>query len=135
MKKNKAAVLLLAAAVLIAIGSVTVIGPCVHADGSAAACTDTGRAILIDGCVLAALATVLLFVRTPGARAAIFLAALCAAVVCILLPGTIMPLCRMDTMHCRAVMQPSVMILSGIAAIISLAGAATEWKKTRRTKA
>ena len=135
MKKNIAAILLLAVAAVIAAGSVTVIGPCVHADGSAAACTDTGRAVLICGCVLAALAAALLFVRSPGVRTAIFLVSLCASVVCILLPGTLMPLCRMDTMHCRAVMQPSVMILSGIAAAVSLTGAVTERRKVRKTKA
>ena len=134
MKKSLFAILVLVLAALIAVGSVTVIGPCVHADGSAAACTGTGRAILIDGCVMAALALLALLIRKPGIRIILFAAAFCAAVVSILLPGTLMPLCKMDTMHCRAVMQPAVMILSGAAAIISLTGIISEQSKSRRMK-
>ena len=134
MKKSLFAILVLVLAALIAVGSVTVIGPCVHADGSAAACTGTGRAILIDGCVMAALALLALLIRKPGIRIILFAAAFCAAVAGILLPGTLMPLCKMDTMHCRAVMQPAVMILSGAAAITSLIGIITEQRRSRRMK-
>ena len=134
MKKSLFAILVLVLAALIAVGSVTVIGPCVHADGSAAACTGTGRAILIDGCVMAALALLALLIRKPGIRIILFAAAFCAAVAGILLPGTLMPLCKMDTMHCRAVMQPAVMILSGAAAITSLIGMISEQRKSRRMK-
>jgi hypothetical protein len=134
MKKSLFAILVLVLAALIAVGSVTVIGPCVHADGSAAACTGTGRAILIDGCVMAALALLALLIRKPGIRIILFAAAFCAAVTGILLPGTLMPLCKMDTMHCRAVMQPAVMILSGAAAITSLTGMISEQSKSRRMK-
>lgn len=135
MKKNIFAVLILIIAALIAVGSVTVIGPCVHADGSAAACTETGRAILIDGCVMAVLALLTLLIRKPGVRIILFAAAFCAAVAGILLPGTLMPLCKMDTMHCRAVMQPAVIILSGAAAIASLIGIITEQSRNRSKRA
>lgn len=134
MKKNLFAILLLVFAAMMAIGSVTVLGPCVHPDGSAGPCADTGRAILIDGCVMAALALLALLIRKPGVRIILFAAAFCAAVVGVLLPGTLMPLCKMDTMHCRAVMQPAVMILSGAAAITSLIGMISEQSKSRRMK-
>ncbi len=133
MKKNILALLLLIIAAVIAIGSVTVFGPCVHADGSEAACTKTGRAVMIDGCVMAAIAVLILLVRKPGIRFALFIAALAAAIAGILLPGTLMPLCKMETMHCRAVMQPAVMVLSSIAAVVSLAGIVTE--RSRSAKA
>jgi len=126
MKKNLFAILLLIFAAVIAVGSVTVLGPCVHPDGSAGPCADTGKALLIDGCVTAILAILVTLVNRRGIRMALFAAALCAAVIGILLPGVLMPLCKMDTMHCRAVMQPSMIILSGAAAVSALLGIITE---------
>ena len=126
MKKNLFAILLLVLAAIIAAGSVTVLGPCVHEDGSKGPCADAGRALLIDGCVTAILAILITMVNRRGLRMALFAAALCAAVIGILLPGVIMPLCKMDTMHCRAVMQPSMIILSGAAAVSALLGIITE---------
>ena len=126
MKKNLFAILLLIFAAVIAVGSVTVLGPCVHEDGSKGPCADAGRALLIDGCVMAILAILITLVNRRGLRMALFAAALCAAVIGILLPGVIMPLCKMDTMHCRAVMQPSMIILSGAAAVSALLGIITE---------
>ena len=126
MKKNLFAILLLVLAAIIAAGSVTVLGPCVHEDGSKGPCADAGRALLIDGCVTAILAILITMVNRRGLRMALFAAALCAAVISILLPGVLMPLCKMDTMHCRAVMQPSMIILSGAAAVSALTGIITE---------
>ena len=126
MKKNLFAILLLVLAAIIAAGSVTVLGPCVHEDGSKGPCADAGRALLIDGCVTAILAILITMVNRRGLRMALFAAALCAAVIGILLPGVLMPLCKMDTMHCRAVMQPSMIILSGAAAVSALTGIITE---------
>ena len=126
MKKNLFAILLLIFAAVIAVGSVTVLGPCVHEDGSKGPCADAGRALLIDGCVMAILAILITLVNRRGLRMALFAADLCAAVIGILLPGVIMPLCKMDTMHCRAVMQPSMIILSGAAAVSALTGIITE---------
>ena len=126
MKKNLFAILLLIFAAVIAVGSVTVLGPCVHEDGSKGPCADTGKALLIDGCVTAILAILITMVNRRGLRMALFAAALCAAVIGILLPGVLMPLCKMDTMHCRAVMQPSMIILSGAAAVSALTGIITE---------
>lgn len=126
MKKNLFAILLLIFAAVIAVGSVTVLGPCVHEDGSKGPCADAGRALLIDGCVMAILAILITLVNRRGLRMALFAAALCAAVIGILLPGVIMPLCKMDTMHCRVVMQPSMIILSGAAAVSALTGIITE---------
>ena len=126
MKKNLFAILLMIFAAVIAVGSVTVLGPCVHEDGSKGPCADAGRALLIDGCVTAILAILITMVNKRGIRMTLFAAALCAAVTGILLPGVIMPLCKMDTMHCRAVMQPSMIILSGAAAVSALLGIITE---------
>ena len=134
MKKHAFACILLILAAVISVGSVTVLGPCVHADGSEAVCSRAGRAILIDGCVLAGMAVLLFFLRTPTGRTAVLFFALCASAVGIALPGTLFPLCRMDSMHCRAVMQPATIILFAAALVVSAAGIISERKKVRRTK-
>ena len=135
MKKNVIALILLLLAVLAAVGSVTFMGPCVHADGSEAACTRAGRAILIDSCVLAAVSLVILFLRSSSARAVLFVIAAAAAVIGILLPGTLLPLCKMETMRCRMVMQPGAVILSALSLIASAAGLVTELRRKRSAKA
>ena len=127
--------ILLALAAVIAIGSVTVLGPCVHEDGSEAACTRAGIAVFCDGCVLAVLAALILFIRKPAVRIVLFFISLCVAAVGIALPGTIIPICRMDTMHCRAVMQPAMVILFASELIVSACGIIVERNRIRRNRA
>ena len=101
MKITVLTVILLVLAVIIAVGSVTVLGPCVHEDGSEAPCTGTGRAILADGILLAVLSVFLLFIKAPKMRLILFMITAVAALTGILMPGTLLPVCKMDTMHCR----------------------------------
>ena len=135
MKKNVFCGILLALAAVIAIGSVTVLGPCVHEDGSEAACTRAGRAVFCDGCVLALLAVLILSIRKPSARIVLFFISLCVAAVGIAFPGTVFPICRVDTMHCRAVMQPAMIILFASELIVSVCGLIVERNRIRREKA
>lgn len=131
MKKKIAALILLVLAAVIAVGSVTVLGPCVHEDGSAGPCAKAGKAILIDGCVLALLALLILILQARKIRIGLFAAAAIISVIGILLPGTLFPLCKMDTMHCRAVMQPSMIILFAVTLIVSVTGILTAGKRNR----
>ena len=135
MKKNVFCGILLILAAVTATGAVTVLGPCVHEDGSTAPCTEAGRAVLCDGCVLAVLAALLLFIRKPSVRVVLFFMSLCAAAAGIALPGTVFPICRTDTMHCRAVMQPAMVILFSAALIASVCGIIVERNRTRGEKA
>jgi len=135
MKKNVFCGILLILAAVIAIGSVTVFGPCVHEDGSEAPCAGAGGAVFCDGCVLALLAVLILFIHKPSVRIVLFFVSLCVAAVGIALPGTIFPLCRMDTMHCRAVMQPAMVILLASELIVSICGLLVERNRIRRERA
>ena len=132
MKKNILAVILLILAAVIAVGSVTVLGPCVHEDGSEAPCTGTGRAILADGILLAALSVLFLFIKAPKTRMILFVITSVAALVGILMPGTLLPVCKMDTMHCRMVMQPAMIILFALALLASVCGVMAEMNKNRK---
>ncbi len=132
MKTNVVTVILLVLAVIIAVGSVTVLGPCVHEDGSEAPCAGTGRAILADGILLAVLSVLLLFVRAPKTRGILFMITAVTALAGILMPGTLLPVCRMDTMRCRMVMQPAMIILFALALLASACGTAAEIRRSRK---
>ncbi len=132
MKITVLTVILLVLAVIIAVGSVTVLGPCVHEDGSEAPCTGTGRAILADGILLAVLSVFLLFIKAPKMRLILFMITVVAALAGILMPGTLLPVCKMDTMHCRMVMQPAIIILFALALLVSVCGAIAETRKNRK---
>ncbi|MBR3333247.1 MAG: DUF4418 family protein [Clostridia bacterium] len=132
MKITVLTVILLVLAVIIAVGSVTVLGPCVHEDGSEAPCTGTGRAILADGILLAVLSVFLLFIKAPKMRLILFMITAVAALAGILMPGTLLPVCKMDTMHCRMVMQPAIIILFALALLTSACGTMAEISKNRK---
>jgi len=132
MKITVLTVILLVLAVIIAVGSVTVLGPCVHEDGSEAPCTGTGRAILADGILLAVLSVFLLFIKAPKMRLILFMITAVAALAGILMPGTLLPVCKMDTMHCRMVMQPAIIILFALALLTSACGTIAEISKNRK---
>ena len=134
MRRNIVAVILLVLAAAVAVGSVTVLGPCVHEDGSTGPCAKAGTAVLIAGCALAALAVLILVLRAPGIRTLLFAAAAVVSVIGILLPGTLYPLCKMDTMHCRAVMQPAMIILFAASLAVSAAGLPAERKSRSAVK-
>ena len=105
---------------VIAIGSFTFLGPCVHDDGSVGACWWAGRALLGLGCLLGVLAVFALL--SERARFGAYLSSTAVCAVGILTPGTLISLCRMSSMRCRAVMQPAMMILFAAAALMSMVG-------------
>ena len=112
--------LILLLSLIVSVGSVSFLGPCADEDGSFGACHWAGRALLGLGCLLAVLSVLTLLVRP--ARTGIYLSILPACILGMLTPGTLISLCRMSTMHCRAVMLPSMLILLAVAGLASLAG-------------
>ena len=105
---------------VIAIGSFTFLSPCVYDDGNVGACWWAGRMLLGLGCLLAVLSV---FVLLSGrARFGKYLSGIAVCALGILTPGTLISLCRMNSMHCRAVMQPAMIILFAAAALTSLLG-------------
>ena len=121
--------IMLAAALVIAIGSLTFLGPCVHEDGSTGACWWAGRALLGLGCLLAVLSVFALLSRR--ARFGVYLSGMAVCALGFLTPGTLISLCRMSSMHCRAVMQPAMMILFAVAALAALAGILSAGKEQK----
>lgn len=121
MKKSSIpAVVIAILGLVIAIGSQTFLGACVHEDGSFGACHWAARAVLGVGGLLAALA--LLAALFGRARFGLYLAMLPTALLGILAPGTLIDLCKMDAMRCRMLMRPATAVLFALAAAAALAG-------------
>ena len=122
------AVLILGA--VIAIGSVSFLGPCVHDDGNFGACHWAGQAMLGIGILLALEGAAAMIVRDGKVRIGLFLSAALTAVLGLLTPGTLIGLCGMATMRCRALMQPAMRILCVITLALSVIGILLERKQT-----
>ena len=127
-----AAALLLSA--VTAAGSVSFLGPCVHEDGSFGACHWAGQAMLGIGLLLAALSLTALLVKDGRLRAGMLFAAAAAAILGIFVPGTLIHLCGMATMRCRAVMRPAMTLLCALTALSCLTGGIAAYRKAGSEK-
>lgn len=119
-KKIIPAMVLVVLGLVIAIGSQTFLGPCVHEDGSFGACHWAGQALL--GVSLLLTAEALLSAILERARFGLCLASALTSALGFLMPGGLIDICKMDTMRCRMVMQPAMRVLFGLALIVSVAG-------------
>ena len=128
-----AAIALLLSAV-IAVGSVSFLGPCVHEDGSFGPCHWAGQAMLGIGLLLAVLSLTALLVKDGRLRAGLLFAAAAAAVLGIFVPGTLISLCGMATMRCRAVMRPAMTLLCALTAVSCLMGGIAAYRKAGSEK-
>ena len=99
---------------VIAVGSVSFLGPCVHEDGSFGSCHWAGPMLAGVGGLLLFLALSALLARRRAVRGALCFSLMPAALLGLLTPGTLISLCRMSTMRCRAVTQPAAMLLCGV---------------------
>ncbi len=122
------AIIILVLALVIAVGSQTFLGACVHEDGSFGACHWAARAILGEGALLAVLAALAMALKKE--RAGLYLAMAPASLLGMLTPGTLIAICGMDTMRCRMLMRPAMLILFGIALLAALVG----WLAARKEK-
>ena len=122
------AIIILVLALVIAVGSQTFLGACVHEDGSFGACHWAARAILGEGALLAVLAALAMALKKE--RAGLYLAMASASLLGMLTPGTLIGICGMDTMRCRMLMRPAMLILFGIALLAALVG----WLAARKEK-
>ena len=127
MKKTTIpALVVLALALVAAVGSQTFLGACVHEDGSFGACHWACRALLGEGLLLAALAVLALALRSE--RAGLYLAMLPASLLGLLTPGALVALCKAPAMRCRMLTQPAMMMLFGGMLLASLVG----WLMSRK---
>ena len=102
-------------------------------DGTWMHCHTAENAVLCLAVAMAALSALHLVVK-PGVKLALDAGVLVLAVAAILVPGTLVPLCMMDTMRCQAVMKPAVLVL-GILIVVALAADVVVQLRGRRRSA
>lgn len=119
-KKSIPALIVLLLSILIAVGSQTFLGACVHEDGGFGACHWAARAVLALGAAQAVVALMALVL--PGARQGLYLAMLPVSVAGLLTPGTLIDICKMNTMRCRMLMRPAMLVLFALTLVVALAG-------------
>ena len=119
-RRSIAALIVLILSLLIAVGSQTFLGACVHEDGSFGACHWASRAALALGAAQAVMA--LLALVFPGQRQGLYLSMLPVSVAGLVTPGTLIDICKMNTMRCRMVMRPALLVLFALTLVVALAG-------------
>lgn len=72
------------------------------------------------GILLALLALLSLLLPNRDLKRGLSLAMLPTAILTAIVPGTLIPLCMMEDMTCRAVTQPAIIVLSVLTAIAAL---------------
>ncbi len=104
------------AGVVLAVGVATFAGPCIHEDGSTSVCSSASHALMVCG-VVTFVAGIAGSVAKGGMPAKICsIIAVVAGMVSIIAPGSLFPLCMMQTMRCWTVMRP-YSLLCGIAVV------------------
>lgn len=85
-------------------------------DGSWMLCHWTGEAVVGAGIVLACLAGIRFFVSS-SVKQGIDISMLLLTVLTALLPGHLLPLCKIATMPCHVLFQPAVILIAGFLAV------------------
>ena len=124
MKKRSMipAVIIGLSALAAAAGSRSFLGPCVHEDGTFGPCHWAGQALFGLALLMTAEAVIAVAWKNESLRKGLYIAMALTAVLGILVPGTLIGLCGMATMRCRALMRPAMTILFAVMGIASAAG-------------
>lgn len=112
-------IVLLALPLIALISVKTFAGPCTHADGTVGVCAAAANNIVWVSLAAGVAAFVRLLAPSRVIKLALSAIIAVLGLVIILMPGTIMPLCSMETMQCQAMMKPTMMIFG---ALILVAG-------------
>jgi len=121
--KNKAALqwAALVLSILFAAGVQTVFRACAaKEDGTWMHCHEVQQILFLAGIVMAVLCAAELIIRNRAAGILLDAVRFILALSAVLLPGTVMKMCMMNTMRCYAVMQPFARIMGVLIAVLSL---------------
>lgn len=132
VKRRPLAIASLVVAVLLAVGALTFAGPCIHEDGSSAACHTASIAIAGSGILAAVAALGSLLVRDGKLAGGMLLVSAVAGLFAALSPGMLFGLCMMQTMRCWTVMKPFALVCGGALFLCALVAAIALLGKRRR---
>ena len=105
-------VLLILSAIFLA-GILTFFAPCgPKDDGSWMTCHWAGQAIRGIAAVLFIISVIHLIIKDENVKQGLSVAIIPMALLSAILPGTLIGLCMMNTMRCRAIMRPGTIVLS-----------------------
>ena len=114
--------ILLGLSVLLTVGSFTFMAPCgPHDDGSFMACHWAGRAIMGLGFVLIAMSITHLATGNNQIKAGLSMGIIPVSILCALMPGIFINICKMNTMRSVSVMRPADMIISFVITGVAIA--------------
>ena len=116
------AVIIFVLALAAAVGSQTFLSPCIHEDGAFGSCHYAGQALFGLALLMTAEGVLAAVWNNAGIRRGIFLSVLLAGILGILIPGTLIGLCSMAAMRCRAVMRPAMTILFSLMCVTAAGG-------------
>ena len=126
-------ILLPALCLALALGVAFVFGPCgPKEDGGYMTCRWAGRAVLGLGIAMTALALIRLLLPRR-ARLGADAGLIACAGAAIAMPGTLIHLCMMESMRCRAVTRPAVTVLCAVIAAAALLDAALQIRRERQS--
>ena len=110
-------------ALVFLIGIRTFLAPCgPKEDGTWMHCHEAGQILTYLAAAMLVVAVLLLFLRTKTIRIVAGLLQCVLAIAALLVPGTLVSLCMMPEMRCRAVMRPWSMILAVLILIAAMGG-------------
>ena len=111
----------LALSVLMAAGVQTVFRACAQKeDGTWMHCHEVQKYLFIIGIILAMLSVLGLAVKKRTAAILLDFASIVLAAAAVLLPGTVIQMCMMDTMRCYTMMQPFARVTGGVLILVSV---------------
>ena len=111
----------LALSVLMAAGVQTEFRACAQKeDGIWMHCHEVQKYLFIIGIILALLSVLGLAVKKRTAAILLDFASIVLAAAAVLLPGTVMQMCMMDTMRCYTMMQPFARVTGGVLILVSV---------------
>lgn len=118
-------------AALLVVGVLTFAGPCMHEDGSRAACFTASRAILAAAIVSLVMAVAALFLKNRRVQSVFACVSALAGAVAAASPGGLFGLCMVQTMHCWTAMRPFAMVAGALVCVCGVAAAVRAFRSGR----
>ena len=125
LKRRPFVIAVLVISILLAAGVGTFASPCIHADGSSAACHTAAIAGVCSGVLSAVVALAALFARGGKLAGGMMLVSAVAGLFAASSPGVLFGLCMMQTMRCWTVMRPFALVCGGVLFVCALVAAIT----------
>ncbi|MBQ3842538.1 MAG: DUF4418 family protein [Ruminiclostridium sp.] len=124
MKKRISGVIMTALSLLLTIGIIIIFPACgPKEDGSWMMCHWAGRAVFGMGIALTVISLIALIFGGGKPAAGASLSAMVLAVLTALTPEILIPLCKMPTMQCHAMMRPAIIVISVLIALTAAVNA------------